>query len=299
VEIVRRVHTMKEARRDVRAIRKRIGFVPTMGALHAGHLSLVRRVRELCDVVVVSIFVNPTQFGPAEDFERYPRDLARDVDLCAAERVDYVFAPEPEEIYPAGATTIVEVVGLSSRLEGASRPGHFRGVTTVVLKLLEVVRPDVAVFGQKDAQQALVLRRMARDLLLDAEILVAPTVRDPDGVALSSRNVFLSQPERVAAQAIPRALKAAEEAALQPSADPASVIDAARAVLAAEPLLRVEYLELVETAELRPATALEGELLLAVAVNVGTTRLIDNTLLGPDRRGNGGGPGRVGSTGAG
>jgi len=270
---------MKQARRDARATRRRIGFVPTMGALHEGHLSLIRCVREMADAVVVSIFVNPTQFGPAEDFEKYPRDLARDVDLCAAEHVDFVFAPEPEEIYPAGASTFVEVVGLSSRLEGASRPGHFRGVTTVVLKLLEVVRPDVAAFGQKDAQQALVIRRMARDLLLDAEILVVPTVRDPDGVALSSRNVFLSQAERVAAQAIPRALEAAEEAVAAPSADPASVVEAARSVLAVEPLLRVDYLELVETGELRPATALEGELLLALAAHVGATRLIDNTLL--------------------
>ena len=270
---------MKEARRHARRGGQRLGFVPTMGALHEGHLALIRRVRDSVDSVVVSTFVNPTQFGPAEDFDRYPRDLARDADLCASCAVDYVFAPEPEEIYPAGACTFVEVMGLSSRLEGASRPLHFRGVTTVVLKLLEIVRPNVMALGQKDAQQALVVRRMAKDLLLDAEVLVLPTVRDPDGLALSSRNVFLSPEERRAAGAVPQALRAAEEAAGAGTQDPARIVAAARSVLEAEPGLRIDYLELVETDDLRPATVLAGELLLAVAVFSGTTRLIDNVLL--------------------
>ena len=270
---------MKEISRQIRAAGRRIGFVPTMGSLHEGHMSLVRRMRELSDVVVVSIFVNPTQFGPQEDFERYPRELARDADLCIARGVDYVFAPENREIHPAGACTFVEVDGLSTRLEGSSRPGHFRGVTTVVLKLFEVVTPHLAAFGQKDAQQAIVLKRMARDLLLDVEILVCPIVRDRDGVALSSRNVRLSAEERKAAQAIPRALAAAEGAVGSGVRDPAAVVHAARGVLEAEPLLRIDYVELVDMEELLPVQAVNGEMLLAVAVFVGATRLIDNVIL--------------------
>ncbi len=279
MEIVRRVHGMKEISRRLRAAGRRIGFVPTMGSLHEGHLSLVRRVRGLSDVVVVSIFVNPTQFGPGEDFERYPRDLTRDVDLCIAEDVDHVFAPESHEIYPPGACTSVEVEGLSTRLEGLSRPGHFRGVTTVVLKLFEVVAPHVAAFGQKDAQQAIVLGRMARDLLLDVEILVCPTVRDRDGLALSSRNAYLSAEERMAAHAIPRALAAAESAVAEGVEDPAKVVQTAREALQVEPLLRIDYVGLVDANDLLPVQAVRGEMLLAVAVFVGNTRLIDNTIL--------------------
>ncbi|HEX6849904.1 MAG TPA: pantoate--beta-alanine ligase [Candidatus Polarisedimenticolaceae bacterium] len=281
MEIVRKVHAMKELARRARAAGRRIGFVPTMGYLHEGHMSLVRRVKAECDLTVVSIFVNPTQFGPNEDLSRYPRDLARDSDLCVREGVDVIFAPDAAEIYPEGASTFVEVAGISSRLEGASRPGHFRGVATVVLKLFEVVKPNVAAFGQKDAQQAIVLQRMTRDLLVDVEILVLPIVRDEDGVAMSSRNVYLSAAERRAARAIPSCLEAAERAVAGGERDPAKVVAAARAILDAEAGLRVDYLELVDTTTLQPAPKLEGELLLAVAAFAGKTRLIDNTVLRP------------------
>jgi pantoate--beta-alanine ligase len=281
MDIVRRVHSMKEMSRQARAKGRRIGFVPTMGYLHDGHASLIRRVKEMSDLTVVSIFVNPTQFGPGEDYASYPRDLARDADRCAREGVDVVFAPEAEEIHAADACTSVEVEGLSARLEGASRPGHFRGVATVVLKLLHVVQPHVVAFGQKDAQQAVIVQRMTRDLLLDAEILVLPIVRDEDGVALSSRNVRLSPAERRAAQAIPRALKEAEKAIEGGERDPGKIVKIARDVLETEPVLRVDYVELVDTAKLQPVAAVEGEMLLAVAVFAGTTRLIDNIVVTP------------------
>ena len=281
MEIVRRAHSMKEIARQARSKGRRVGFVPTMGYLHDGHLSLIRRVKEMSDVVVVSIFVNPSQFGPGEDLASYPRDLARDADLCVAEGVDIVFAPDADEVYPAGACTWVEVEGLSARLEGASRPGHFRGVATVVLKLFHIVQPHVVAFGQKDAQQAVIVQRMTRDLLLDTEILVLPIVRDEDGVALSSRNVRLSPTERRAAQAIPRALKAAEVAIENGERDPAKVVETARRVLEAEAILRVDYVELVDTAKLEPVASFEGEMLLAVAVYAGRTRLIDNIVVTP------------------
>jgi len=274
MEIVRTVAAMRAA-----VAGRRVGFVPTMGYLHEGHLSLVREARARADVVVVSIFVNPTQFGPNEDLARYPRDLERDVAMLSKEGVDLVFAPEANEIYPAGARTFVEVEGLSDRLEGASRPGHFRGVATVVTKLFEIVRPEVAVFGQKDAQQALVIRRMVRDLMIDVEVVVAPTKRDEDGVALSSRNVYLSADERRAAGAIPRALAAARRALAQGERDPERIVVAARTVLDAEPLLRLDYLALVDAETLDPLERARGEMLLAVAVFAGKTRLIDNEVL--------------------
>ncbi|HVQ35273.1 MAG TPA: pantoate--beta-alanine ligase [Candidatus Bathyarchaeia archaeon] len=274
MEIVRTVAAMRAA-----VAGRRVAFVPTMGFLHQGHLSLVREAKRRAGVVVVSIFVNPTQFGPDEDLSSYPRDLDRDVAMLAAEGVDLVFAPEPAEIYPPGARTFVEVEGLSGRLEGASRPGHFRGVATVVTKLFEIVRPHVAVFGQKDAQQALVIRRMVRDLMIDVEIVVAPTQRDEDGVALSSRNVYLSAEERKAAGAIPRALAAARKTLERGERDAGRIVAAARAVLDAESLLRVDYLTLVAAETLDPLETAGGEMLLAVAVFAGKTRLIDNELL--------------------
>ena len=279
MEIIRRIHGMREAARQVRARGRTVGFVPTMGALHEGHLALVRRVKETSDLTVVSIFVNPAQFGPHEDYSRYPRDLPRDTDLLIAEGVDVLFAPDAAEIYPEGTSTWVDVAGLSTRLEGASRPGHFRGVATVVLKLFEIVRPTVAAFGQKDAQQAIIIQRMVRDLMLDVEVLVLPTVRDTDGLALSSRNAFLSADERRAAAAIPAALKAAEETIAGGERDPEAVVARARERIEAEPLLRIDYLELVNTGTLQPVAALEGEVLLAVAVYAGRTRLIDNTVV--------------------
>src|SRR5947208_4921888 len=207
MEIInRRKRMMSVARKLRREENRTIGFVPTMGALHEGHLSLIHEARALCDVVVVSVFVNPTQFGPSEDFNSYPRDLTRDAGLLAEYNVDYVFAPSVEEIYPEGFSTYVTVEGLTDKLEGASRTGHFRGVTTVVTILLNVVRPDFAFFGQKDAQQALIIRRLTRDLALNTEIIVLPTVREDSGLAISSRNLNLSPDERQAASIIHRAL---------------------------------------------------------------------------------------------
>jgi len=279
VEIVRRVNSMKEVCRQGRANRRSIGFVPTMGSLHDGHLSLIRQVKQRTDIVVVSVFVNPAQFESDEDLDRYPRDLSQDVDLCVAEGVDHVFAPPPEQIYPPGSTTFVEVAGLSDVLEGASRPGHFRGVTTVVLKLLEIVRPTVAAFGQKDAQQSIVIRRMVRDLMLDVEILVLPTIRDEDGLAMSSRNARLSPEERQAALAIPRALEAAQLALAQgkPSAD--RVLAAAREVLESQECLELDYLELVDPDSLEAVGEVAGECLLLVAARTGRIRLLDNAML--------------------
>ncbi len=278
MELVRRVHQMQEIARRERTKGNKIGFVPTMGYLHDGHLSLIRRVKDVADVTVVSVFVNPTQFAPHEDFARYPRDLARDADLCVAEGVDYLFAPETSEMYPRGACTYVEVEGLSRLLEGASRPGHFRGVATVVLKLFEIVKPHVAAFGQKDAQQAIIVQRMVRDLMLDVEILVLPTVRDEDGVALSSRNVYLSPEERRAARAIPRALEEAGRRVAQGERDAEALVARVREVLEGEPLLRVDYVALVDMT-LQPVREMKGEMLLALAVYAGRTRLIDNAIL--------------------
>jgi pantoate--beta-alanine ligase len=276
MQIVRRVHAMKEIARQARSRGLKLGLVPTMGYLHEGHLSLVRKTKELVDVVVVSIFVNPTQFGPDEDFERYPRDVARDTDLCIAENVDYLFLPEAGEMYPEGPRTIVEVEDLSARLEGVSRPGHFRGVCTVVLKLFSIVQPWLAAFGQKDAQQAVIVRRMTRDLLLDTEILLLPTVRDEDGLALSSRNRNLSDEQRRAALAIPRALEAAGQAAREGRRRSAELIQAARDVLEREERLTVDYVVLVDPERLDPVSQLAAPALLLVAAWAGGVRLIDN-----------------------
>jgi pantoate--beta-alanine ligase len=250
-----------------------------MGALHEGHLSLIRQIKQRTDVVVVSVFVNPTQFESNTDLERYPRDLSQDVDLCVAEGVDHVFAPPADQIYPPGSSTFVEVAGMSEVLEGASRPGHFRGVTTVVLKLFEIVRPTVAAFGQKDAQQAAVIRRMVQDLMLDVEILVSPTVRDEDGLALSSRNVHLSPEERRSALAIPRALDAAQRALAQGKPQADRVLAAAREVLESEDSLELDYLELVSPESLEPLDEVTAESLLLVACRVGKIRLLDNAIL--------------------
>ena len=271
---------MRETCSKARLNGRKVGLVPTMGALHEGHLSLIRRVKELADVVVVSIFVNPTQFDKKEDLERYPRDLAGDVDLCVAEEVDYVFAPSKEEMYPEGSRTHVEVAGLSDVLEGASRPGHFRGVATVVMKLFQVVQPTLAAFGQKDAQQAAVIRRMVLDLMLDLEILVLPTIRDDDGLALSSRNRRLSHEARSAALAIPRALEAASRVVAEGTRQADKVLKAAREPLEAQQSLELDYLELVDGTTFSSVQHVDGECLLVVAATVGGVRLLDNTPIG-------------------
>ncbi|MGD8374649.1 MAG: pantoate--beta-alanine ligase [Acidobacteriota bacterium] len=262
--------------REARAGHRKIGLVPTMGALHAGHLSLVTVARERADLVVLTVFVNPTQFGPGEDLAAYPRALERDRRLAEEAGTDVLFHPAPEAMYPEGDATRVEVSELTELLCGASRPGHFRGVATVVAKLLILCDPHVAVFGRKDYQQWRVIQRMARDLLLEAEIVGAPIVRDPDGLALSSRNAYLSPGERRAALALPRALDAGTAAMMAGERAPAPVIERMRAVVADEPGARIDYLEVVDAHHLQRVDRLAGDLLLAGAIQVGRARLIDN-----------------------
>jgi pantoate--beta-alanine ligase len=276
---VRGVAELRAALAPERRAGRSIGLVPTMGYFHEGHLSLMRRARETTDVVVVSLFVNPTQFGPSEDLEAYPRDEARDAALAEAEGVDLLFAPDAAEVYPDGFDTRVEVGGVADTLEGESRPGHFGGVATVVTKLFNMVGPDVAWFGQKDAQQALVIRKLVRDLNMPVRVEVAPTVREPDGLAMSSRNAYLSGDDRERAAALSRALAAAEQAVAAGRREAADVLAAARAELDAAGVTP-EYLELRSADDLSPAERVNGNTLLAVAARVGRARLIDNTMLG-------------------
>jgi pantoate--beta-alanine ligase len=279
---IRTVAELREALAPERRAGRSIGLVPTMGSLHEGHLALLRRAREACDVVVMSLFVNPAQFGPNEDLDAYPRDEQRDAALAAGEGVDLLFAPAAEEVYPPGFATTVTVAGLTGVLDGAPEqrgPEHFAGVTTVVTKLLNMAAPDVAYFGQKDAQQALVIRRLVRDLDIPVRIEVCPTVRDADGLALSSRNAYLSPAERERALGLSRALRAAEAEVAAGHLDAAAVLAAARAKLD-EHGIDPEYLELRSAADLSPAERVNGSTLLAVAAQVGRARLIDNTILG-------------------
>lgn len=259
----------------------KVGLVPTMGALHEGHLSLVRKARESCDRLVVSIFVNPTQFGPGEDLSRYPRNLDGDSELLEREAVDLVYAPSPESVYPDGFSTHVDVPRLTSGLCGTSRPGHFRGVVTVCCLLFNIIGPDVAVFGEKDYQQLVVIRRMVRDLRLKPMIIAEPIVREPDGLAMSSRNVYLSKDERVQAACIYRGLRAAADAA-EHGETHVSVLESAFGRLLAEaPLLSISYIEAVDPETLEPAPLLEKPMRLLAAVHAGSTRLIDNIALEP------------------
>jgi pantoate--beta-alanine ligase len=278
------VRSVEELRAWSRALRcsggGRIGLVPTMGALHAGHASLIRAAAEACaGRVAVSIFVNPTQFGPNEDFARYPRTFSADCALAEGEGANVIFAPDVEEMYTAGATTFVDVEGPSERLDGKSRPGHFRGVATVVAKLLIAAEPDLAFFGQKDAAQVAVLRRMVEDLRLGTEIVVCPIVREADGLALSSRNVYLSPVERKQALVLSRAIRRVEELVASGERAARALTAAAREVFATEPEVRVDYVELVNWESLLPVNAAAPGSLFAVAAWVGNTRLIDNTIL--------------------
>ncbi len=270
---------MRSASRAVRRAGQRLGFVPTMGALHEGHLSLVRAARANCDTVATSIFVNPTQFGPTEDLAKYPRSFDRDCELLEREGVAMLFAPTVEEMYPAGAVTWVTVDELSTKLDGRSRPGHFRGVTTVVSKLFHIVEPDAAFFGQKDAAQVAVLRRMVRDLNFPVEIVVCPIVREPDGLAMSSRNAYLDPTQRKQALVLHRSLKRIEELANAGEQNVPALIDAARQIFAEEPSVRLDYFEIVNPDTLDPVNDISAGALVAVAALVGTTRLIDNILL--------------------
>jgi pantoate--beta-alanine ligase len=279
VEIIRTVEWMKQVARQARSDRRIAGLVPTMGALHVGHFSLVEAARREASPVIVSIFVNPKQFAPGEDYARYPRTLEVDSEALERMGVDILFVPTVEEMYPPAFRTAVSVEGLGEHLEGRVRPGHFRGVATVVLKLLEICAPRFAYFGRKDAQQAQLIRQMARDLSLDPEIVVCPIVRDPDGLAMSSRNVYLSPSERRAATVLYRALDTARQAIVAGERDAARLIAAARAVLAAEPLAKTDYVELVNADSFETIGRVRGNCLIVLAVRIGTTRLIDNLLI--------------------
>ncbi len=283
VKLVEKVADMMDLARRWRQEGKTIGFVPTMGYLHEGHLSLVRQARKENDVVVVSIFVNPTQFGPGEDFERYPRDLKRDVELLEPMGVEAVFVPTVEDMYPPGYRTYVEVEDITTRLCGASRPGHFRGVTTVCCKLFNIVMPHRAYFGKKDFQQYVVLRTMVADLNMDLEIVPMPIVREPDGLAMSSRNAYLNEKERKAALCLYRSLKKAQELFAQGKRDARVIKEEVKKVIEAEPLATIDYVEVVDPDTFLPVEEVKEGTLVALAVKVGPARLIDNTQLGVDR----------------
>lgn len=281
MKLCRTVEEIRAVSAEARRAGRSIGFVPTMGYLHAGHLALIERARAENEVVVVSIFVNPTQFGPNEDLARYPRDLPRDLDLCRKAGVDAVFAPEPAEMYPGGFQTYIEVEELSRGLCGQSRPGHFRGVATVVAKLFAIVGPDRAYFGEKDAQQLRVIQRLVRDLNLPVTVVPVPTVREPDGLAMSSRNAYLREDERRAALVLSRALARARELVAAGELRTAAILAEMSAVLAAEPLARVDYLAIVDDETLAPVEVIDRPVLAALAVYIGQTRLIDNLVLRP------------------
>jgi len=270
---------MQLVARELRRSGKRIGFVPTMGALHEGHLSLVRSARAQSAVVVVSIFVNPLQFGPSEDFSKYPRTFERDRQLLEAEKADIIFAPTNEAMYPPGAKTIVEVTELADKLDGRSRPGHFKGVTTVVAKLFNIVQPDRAFFGQKDAAQVANLKRMVRDLNMDIEIIVCPIVREADGLALSSRNTYLNAGQRKQALILSRVLHRIQFLRDRGERSAAALIEKGRELFAEEPAAKLDYLEIVDPDTLDPVEDVSKGALVAIAAWMGTTRLIDNLLL--------------------
>jgi pantoate--beta-alanine ligase len=281
--VLHTVESMRELRRELRMLGAplRVGLVPTMGALHEGHLSLVRAAREQSDRVIVSIFVNPLQFGPGEDLDSYPRTLTQDLALLENEGVDAVFAPSAKEMYPHSMETVVDLPELGARLDGASRPGHFRGVATVVMKLFNIVQPDVAFFGQKDAAQVAVLRTMVRDLNVPVRMVVGETVRDADGLALSSRNRYLSEGERQRALVLSRALQVAKRAVEQGTTNVVTLREVLVQELRHEPAVLIDYIALVDASTLLPITDVRGGALIALAAWVGTTRLIDNVLLEP------------------
>jgi pantoate--beta-alanine ligase len=273
------IDELRAASRTGRREGKSLGLVPTMGALHEGHLSLVRAAKAQCDLVVVSIFVNPLQFGPDEDLAKYPRNFDRDRDLLAKEGADFIFAPSVEEMYPPGAVTYVTVEGLSDKLCGGSRPGHFRGVTTVVSELFNIVEPGRAFFGQKDAAQSIIIRRMVRDLNIPVRVVVCPIVREPDGLAMSSRNAYLDAGQRKSALVLYRSLTAVQERFDQGERKAHVLVDAGKQTLAHEPLVRLDYFEIVDPETLDPVDDLSRGGLVAVAAFLGNVRLIDNIVL--------------------
>lgn len=279
MDIIRDIPALKEKIKNTKETGKTIGFVPTMGYLHQGHLSLIKAARKECDFVVVSIYVNPIQFGAGEDFEEYPRDLTRDAQLSQEVGVDLIFAPSDRAMYPGGYATFVEVKRLTEGLCGKNRPGHFKGVTTVVTKLFNLVEPHKSYFGQKDAQQALVLKKMVEDLNMNMELKIMPTLREPDGLAMSSRNSYLSPEEREAGQALFKSLSRAEKMIVQGIRESKEIIFHVRQILQKEDLLDIEYIEIVDTKNLERIGKLQGEVLIALAARVGKTRLIDNIMV--------------------
>lgn len=281
MEIINRRKRMSSVARKIRREQDQtIGLVPTMGALHEGHLSLVKEARQMCDIVVVSVFVNPAQFGPSEDYEHYPRDLTTDTAVLTDYNIDYIFAPTVEEVYPKDYSTYVTVEGLSAKLEGVSRPGHFRGVATVVTVFLNLIRPDFAFFGQKDAQQALIVKRLVRDLALDTEVVVLPTVREDSGLAMSSRNAYLNAEEREAAKVIHLALTRAREAYKAGERSAGKIADTVRTTIEAEPRARLDYVSVADAETLEKLDKLEEQpILIVVGVYIGKTRLIDNIVI--------------------
>jgi pantoate--beta-alanine ligase len=282
METIHTIEWMKQIAHQNRVQERILGLVPTMGALHEGHFSLIRAAQRECAPVVVSLFVNPKQFGPAEDLSKYPRTLEQDRARLEALGVDFLFAPSPQDMYPQGFRTSVAVEGLSDRLEGRSRPGHFRGVTTVVLKLFEIVQPRFAYFGRKDAQQARLIRQMSADLNLDANVVVCPIVREADGLALSSRNVYLKTEDRRAAAALSRSLAAVRDEIAKGERDASRLLAALRRVLAPEPRVILDYAEIVDNETLEPIANLRGTCYVLLAAKVGDTRLIDNALIEPE-----------------
>lgn len=280
MKIVRDIKQIKEIVRELKQERKRIVFVPTMGYLHEGHLNLMREGKKRGDVLIISIFVNPLQFAPNEDLEKYPRDIERDEQLADKVGVDIIFYPTAEMMYPPGYRTYVTVEEWSERLCGASRPGHFRGVTTVVLKLFNIIQPDVAIFGWKDAQQFLILRQMVKDLNLDIEMVALETTREEDGLAMSSRNTYLTPEQRKQATVLYKSLCRAKELALQGTKNPAIIIAEMRKIIEQAPESRIDYIAIVSLDTLEPLSEVQfGNTLIAVAVFIGTTRLIDNIRL--------------------
>lgn len=281
MKIIRSINLMQKAACAVRKSGKTIGFVPTMGALHEGHMSLIRRARKENDCVVVSIFVNPAQFGPKEDFKKYPRPFAADVAKCRQEKVDIIFCPGAHEMYPSGYKTYVEVADLGNYLCGVSRPGHFKGVATVVAKLLNIVRPDAAYFGQKDAQQVAVIQRMVADLNFPLRIKVMPTVREHDGLAMSSRNAYLNREERQQAVALSRALRLARSMVSSGTRDSRTIIAAMSSLIKSQKKAQIDYVAIVDASCLEPVKRIARKALVALAVRFGKTRLIDNSILKP------------------
>ena len=280
-EVITTIPQLRDRVRRARLAERRVGFVPTMGALHAGHRRLMDVARRECDVLIVSVFVNPLQFDRPDDLERYPRTLENDVDLCAAAGVDMVFVPSMSEMYPSDPVCVIEVGRVADHLCGRFRPGHFRGVATVVMKLMEITQADQAYFGEKDAQQLAVVRRLVEDFNVPIAIVGVPTVREPDGLALSSRNQRLSADERRAAPVLYRALKVAEQLIRSGDGDVAQVEAAARQVIEDERAVRLEYLQIVEPREMQPVDRIDGPVIAAGAIWVGSTRLIDNVICVP------------------